>query len=128
MCSSAVRRQESLRFFDAAGDVRAIERLRRALPGRWQRVGREDFDRYTRLLIVSALHCALLSEIETHMGLDENERSFLVGTLDEARRMIDVQNGSPDLALESARTPGGLTQALTEGDEFEQVARQLVKK
>lgn len=127
MCSSAVTHPKSLRFFDEAGDGRAIDALKQALPGPWREVDREEFERYTRLLIVSALHCALLQEVEDQMGLGDKERSFLLKTLDEARKMIRVRN-DPSRALESAKTPGGLTEALVNSGAFERIVRQLTAK
>jgi len=125
MCSSAVTRQNSLRFFEEAGDDRAIDALKQALPGPWREVDRDEFERYTRLLIVSALHCALLQEAEKQVELSPDEHSFLIETLDEARRMIQAHDDSPSQALESAKTPGGLTEELVGSGAFEQIVRRL---
>jgi len=125
MCSSAVTRPKSLRFFDEAGDERAIKALKQALPGPWRKVDRDEFERYTRLLIVSALHCALLEEAEKQVELSPDEHSFLMGTLDEARRMIQAHDDSPSRALESAKTPGGLTEAVVNSGAFERIANKL---
>jgi hypothetical protein len=125
MCSSAVPHPESLRFFDEAGDERAIKALKQALPGPWREVHREEFGRYTRLLIASALHCALLRETEKHVEPNPDELSFLIETLDEARRMIQAHDDSPSRALESAKTPGGLTEAVVNSGAFEQIANKL---
>lgn len=128
MCSSAVTRSESLRFFDGDGDVRAIGALKQALPGSWRQVGREDFERHTRLLIASALHCALIQRIEEQVELSPEEESFLIETLDEARNMVQAKGDSPAEALRSAQTPGGLTEALTSTGAFEQLAQQLMEQ
>lgn len=125
MCSSAVTERESLRFFDRAGNERAIERLKAALPGPWRSVAPDDFERYTRLLIVSALHCALLDRIERTVDLEAEEQSFLTETLAEARRMIRAHDGEVGDALDSARTPGGITRSLLTDSAFEPIARRL---
>lgn len=125
MCSSAVTDPQSLRFFDQSGESRAVDQLQAALPGAWKAVGREDFDRYTRLLVASALHCALLSEIEDQIEGGDRETSFLQDTLVEAKRMIEANGDSAEKALASARTPGGLTDTIVSQNHLAQVADAL---
>lgn len=125
MVSSAVTESGSLRFYDHSGDPRAIDRLETALPGPWRAVSPEDFGRYTRLLIVSAVHCGLLNRIEHALDLDEDEEAFLEDTLDEAKRMIQAHDGSVADALDSAMTPGGMTRTLVEERPFSSLLRML---
>lgn len=126
MCSSAVTDPQSLRFFDQSGEARAVDQLKAALPGAWKAVAQDDFDRYTRLLVASALHCALLSEIEDRIEEEDEERSFLQDTLVEAKRMIEANNDSAEEALASARTPGGLTDTIVSQNHLAQAADALL--
>jgi len=125
MCSSAVVDPKGLRFFDRSGDEAATERLKEALPGSWRGVRPQDFEVYTKLMIVSALHCALLDSIQGGIDLDDKMRAFLVDTLQEAHRMIRANDGSIHEALESALTPGGMTQRIIAGNPFGQVVERL---
>ena len=126
MCSSAIAKRSSLSFYEKSGDPRAIEALTSALPeSEWDEVPSEKFDRYTRLLVVSALHCALLTRIVESFDLSAEEQEFLKGTLEEAQLMINANAGSPRKALQSAMTPGGLTKSLVDTNLFQSLATHL---
>jgi len=116
MCSSAVQdNPSSLRFYDKSGDEAAVGALQEALPGEeWLPVRPGQYDTYTHLLVISAVHCALITKIEKRLNLREEQRDFLYDTLMEAHRMIETENGSVEDALESASTPGGITEKLAQ--------------
>jgi pyrroline-5-carboxylate reductase len=126
MCSSAVEDHPTLSFYEKSGAPKAIEALTSALPrSEWYSVPSEKFDRYTRLLVISALHCALLARVEESFDLSAEEQEFLTGTLEEAQLMINANAGSPQEALQSAMTPGGLTKSVVDSSLFQALVDHL---
>lgn len=124
MCTSAIgARQESLRFYDETGAPEAINALQTALPSpSWSALGPDDFDDCVRLFPMAALFCAVLSEVETAADLSDTQRGFLSETVIEAYRMIRAKGSSPRKALESAATPGGMTEQLAQSSLIEDLA------
>ncbi|QUR68938.1 hypothetical protein [Mycobacterium spongiae] len=113
MCTAAIVEEGGVIFHDSDSDPRVLEGLLQCLPQRCsQPVPSDHFDRYTRILVAAPLICAAVSQIQTHTlggDLSPRENQLLIRMLSEAEMMIRSNGGNPDRALQSALTPGGIT-------------------
>lgn len=115
-CSAAVGKSAAVRFYDENSSPEAMRLLNQALPSySWRSVPSASFDRYSTLFVASALVCVPLIELAEMLGpLTVEENDFLIGTLDEAKRLIDEHVGDPTAAYASALTPGGMTESFSQ--------------
>ena len=114
VCSAAITDPAALRLYDADGHSAAASALVGALPSaEWRSVPARSLARYTALLTAAALVSVPLVALTKQLGpLNTDEESFLLDTLQEARRLIDANARDPGAALASASTPGGMTEQL----------------
>ena len=112
-CSPAIASDsKSLRFYDSASDTAAVSALTKMLPSpAWVALPGAQFERFSRLLVSSALVCACLLQFlkQCDDELTEKEKSFLLDNLQEAGRLITGHGGDLQKVLIATGTPGGMT-------------------
>lgn len=113
-CSAAVNDHNSMRFFDQTGSEHSYMILNQLLPSqKWIEV--QDFEKFVKLFIATALQLKLLSEYTNFLELSEltsQEQTFLNETPVEVQRLISTFNNNPLEALSSATTPNGITEKI----------------